>query len=65
IGATVTGEGVETPAELATLLDLGVDAAQGYLIARPTTDPTDWYTWPDRNWGVSDRSELPRPARQP
>ncbi|MDX6213370.1 MAG: hypothetical protein QOF82_2457 [Frankiales bacterium] len=64
IGATVTGEGVETPAELATLIDLGVDAAQGYLLARPTTDPADWCTWPDRNWAESVCSDLPRPAPQ-
>ena len=25
--------------------DLGVDAAQGYLIGRPTTDHTVWFSW--------------------
>ncbi|MDX6254625.1 MAG: hypothetical protein QOJ11_959 [Frankiales bacterium] len=52
IGATVTGEGVETPAELATLVELGVDAAQGYLLARPTTDPGSWRAWPAASWIV-------------
>jgi EAL domain-containing protein (putative c-di-GMP-specific phosphodiesterase class I) len=42
---TVVGEGVETHDELEALKDLGVDAAQGYLIGRPTTEPTDWLSW--------------------
>jgi EAL domain-containing protein (putative c-di-GMP-specific phosphodiesterase class I) len=36
IGAMVVGEGVETSADLAVLRGLGVDAAQGYLLGRPT-----------------------------
>ena len=35
LGVSVTGEGVETAAQLAILRDLGVDAAQGYLFAPP------------------------------
>ncbi len=35
LGVTVTGEGVETKAQLQMLRDLGVDAAQGYLFAPP------------------------------
>ena len=31
----VVAEGIETPAELATLRDLGVDAGQGWLLGRP------------------------------
>jgi PAS domain S-box-containing protein len=50
IGATVTGEGVEEVAELDILSTLGVDHVQGYLLARPTTDPTSWQSWTDRNW---------------
>ncbi len=38
IGATVTGEGVERTADLEVLRDLGVHAAQGFLLARPTVD---------------------------
>ena len=34
-GATITAEGIETPEELAALVELGVDAAQGYLLGRP------------------------------
>lgn len=45
MGATVTGEGVETTAELDTLVSLGVDHAQGYLLGRPTLDHADWGCW--------------------
>lgn len=36
ISATVIAEGIETPGELETIIDLGVDYVQGYLIARPS-----------------------------
>ena len=42
---TVIAEGVETAAELAALTLLGVDAAQGYFIGRPTTDSEEWSDW--------------------
>jgi PAS domain S-box-containing protein len=42
---TVVAEGVETAAELQTLTLLGVDAAQGYLISRPTTVSEEWSQW--------------------
>ncbi len=45
IGATVTGEGVETTDQLDALTSLGVDQAQGYLLARPSTDFAVWDTW--------------------
>ena len=35
LGLEVTAEGVETPAQLAILQNLGCDQIQGYLIARP------------------------------
>jgi EAL domain-containing protein (putative c-di-GMP-specific phosphodiesterase class I)/GGDEF domain-containing protein len=38
LGAVVIAEGIETPQELYVCRDLGCDLAQGYLIARPTTD---------------------------
>ncbi len=38
IGATVIGEGVETKADLEVLRELGVDAAQGYLLGRPKVE---------------------------
>ncbi|CAN5655373.1 hypothetical protein BH10ACT10_BH10ACT10_01150 [soil metagenome] len=45
LGATVIGEGVETIEALRTLQTLGVDAAQGYLIGRPTGHRSEWTEW--------------------
>ena len=50
IGATVTGEGVESHAQLETLSSLGVDHVQGYLLAKPTTDQAEWSAWWGRRW---------------
>ena len=50
LGASVSAEGVETPCELETIASLGVDAAQGYLLARPTADREHWAAWWTRNW---------------
>jgi diguanylate cyclase (GGDEF)-like protein len=36
INASVIAEGIETAGELETIIDLGVDYVQGYLIARPS-----------------------------
>jgi len=44
-GAALVAEGVETAAELNALRTLAVDHAQGYFIARPSTDPVDWANW--------------------
>jgi EAL domain-containing protein (putative c-di-GMP-specific phosphodiesterase class I) len=41
-GAAVVAEGVETQAELETVTLLGMDAAQGFLLARPDRDPGRW-----------------------
>ncbi len=63
IGATVTGEGVEEEHQLEALASLGVDHAQGYFLAQPTTDPDQWASWFDREWlSVADRplTEAPR-----
>jgi len=44
-GAMVIAEGVELPADLEAIRDLGVDAAQGYLLARPTADRRKLQRW--------------------
>ncbi len=43
--ATLVAEGVESRYDLAALRDLGVQAAQGYLLARPTTDLASLSGW--------------------
>ena len=48
IGATVVAEGVETQVELDTVSHVGIDAAQGYFLARPAAGPL--------------RTDLPRPS---
>lgn len=45
LDAGVIAEGLERPADLSALYDLGVDAAQGYLLGRPSTQPTDLAAW--------------------
>lgn len=50
IGASVTGEGVETADQLQALSTLGVDHAQGYLLSRPCTDQEEWASWWQRRW---------------
>ena len=41
LGAAACAEGIETPAQLAAMRDLGVDRVSGYLLARPV--PIDGY----------------------
>ena len=43
--AVVVAEGVETRADLCSARDLGVHAAQGYLLARPSTEREDVTRW--------------------
>jgi EAL domain-containing protein (putative c-di-GMP-specific phosphodiesterase class I) len=45
IDASVVAEGVETQPEYETLCTLGLDAAQGYLLGRPTIDELEWQSW--------------------
>jgi EAL domain-containing protein (putative c-di-GMP-specific phosphodiesterase class I) len=45
LGARVVAEGVEKLDELTCVRDLGVDFAQGYLLARPAAPPPI-HTWP-------------------
>jgi EAL domain-containing protein (putative c-di-GMP-specific phosphodiesterase class I) len=41
LGATIVAEGVERPSDRSALCDLGVHAAQGYLLGRPSTCDSD------------------------
>jgi EAL domain-containing protein (putative c-di-GMP-specific phosphodiesterase class I) len=45
LGSTVIGEGVERPADLEALRELGLDAAQGYLLGGPASDPETVLRW--------------------
>lgn len=57
LGYRVTAEGVDDPAALAYLADIGCDHAQGYLIAKPLDAPAfDGFIaageWPGRELGM-------------
>ena len=43
--ASVVAEGVEHQDDLEVLETIGADMAQGYLYARPSTDPEVWRSW--------------------
>jgi EAL domain-containing protein (putative c-di-GMP-specific phosphodiesterase class I) len=45
MGSAVVAEGVETLAELRMAQTLGIDAAQGFLLGRPTDDWSTWAEW--------------------
>ncbi|MEA2210785.1 MAG: hypothetical protein QOF83_733 [Solirubrobacteraceae bacterium] len=45
LGATVVAEGVELRADRDAVQELGVHAAQGYLLGRPSTDPETVSQW--------------------
>jgi EAL domain-containing protein (putative c-di-GMP-specific phosphodiesterase class I) len=47
LGSKVLAEGIETPAELNAVEALGIDLAQGYLLARPSNPPPD-FGWPHK-----------------
>jgi EAL domain-containing protein (putative c-di-GMP-specific phosphodiesterase class I) len=64
-GAVLIAEGVETAAELAAIEDLGVDAAQGYHLGRPTVVHDAWRQWEQTSAslrGASDRGVRPAPG---
>jgi EAL domain-containing protein (putative c-di-GMP-specific phosphodiesterase class I) len=69
MGATVIAEGIETREDLEAVRDLGVDAAQGFLFARPTTDRKAISTWQRAPGGIAVDSSLlvrqgsPKPER--
>ncbi len=45
LGSNVVAEGVERASDLATVRDMGLHAAQGYLLGRPTTDQRSISRW--------------------
>ncbi len=45
LGSTVVAEGVERPVDLDAVRDLGLHAVQGYLLGRPTLDPSALSRW--------------------
>jgi EAL domain-containing protein (putative c-di-GMP-specific phosphodiesterase class I) len=45
MGSRVIAEGVERPADLAAVRELGLHAVQGYLLGMPSTDPDDVSEW--------------------
>lgn len=45
VDAVIGAQGVETPEELEAVTELGVTAAQGYLLGRPSVHPLDWNAW--------------------
>ncbi len=45
LGSTVVAEGVERPADLSAVRDLGLHAVQGYLLGRPSTSPGALSRW--------------------
>lgn len=47
LGIEVIAEGIETPAELRQLRELGVSLFQGYLLARPVTESLPVVHWPE------------------
>ena len=47
LGSKVIGEGVERPEDLEALRELGLSAAQGYLLGRPSTDRDVVLGWCD------------------
>lgn len=52
LGAAVVAEGVERQADLVAGRKLGICAAQGYLLGRPTTDRAQLVAWVTRPWPV-------------
>jgi EAL domain-containing protein (putative c-di-GMP-specific phosphodiesterase class I) len=45
VNASLVAEGVETREDLDVLADMGVDAVQGFLLARPSSDRADLVRW--------------------
>ena len=64
LDSSVVAEGVERRAEHDTLRTLGVDAAQGFLLARPHVSPAVWEAWAGRNWLAHVGSTIVLPAER-
>jgi EAL domain-containing protein (putative c-di-GMP-specific phosphodiesterase class I) len=62
IGARIVAEGIETQAELAAVMELGMTSGQGYFLGRPTIHPADWAAWQHSLSLIPVQpQELPRP----
>ena len=61
IGASLIAEGIETEAELGAVQELGMNAAQGYLLGRPTVATEEWKLWSN---ATSDHKPSTRTAGQ-
>ena len=59
LGLTVVAEGVEDPATLGRLADLGCDRVQGFHIARPMSEES-LLTWLDSRRAGEVAAALPR-----
>jgi EAL domain-containing protein (putative c-di-GMP-specific phosphodiesterase class I) len=59
LGLSVTGEGIETPEQLAELRRLGCDLGQGYLFARPMPLDEIGALVAGPGWAATTRLELP------
>lgn len=56
LGLQTVGEGIETPDELARLIEYGCDQGQGYLLGRPV---------PAEDLAAQIRIQASSPARKP
>lgn len=61
IDASLIAEGIETEAELAAVRELGMSAAQGYLLGRPTVATEEWQKWAGTATGINPSA---RPSKQ-
>lgn len=50
LGASVVAEGVETHEDIRITAQLGLTLQQGFGIAAPTRDPSEWERWQTRRW---------------
>jgi EAL domain-containing protein (putative c-di-GMP-specific phosphodiesterase class I) len=62
LGLGAVAEGVESSAQVTTLRELGCERAQGYLLGRPSTAPTQTAVLTGRPIPVEATIQLPDPA---